>query len=432
MWTRFVGYWDSIRSSYWFIPALMSLGAIILSTLAVEFDTYFNLSIPIWLESFFNNQPDGARAVLSTIAGSMITVAGVVFSITLVTLSTAAAQYGPRLLTNFMRDTTNQITLGTFIATFLYCLLVLRAVQNAPPDANDIEAAYFVPHIALLIGIGFSLCSIAVLIRFIHHVPQSVHISLVTTSIGKELCERVSERFPEPLGQDTEPKKDGFDMDLVPKSLHNPVGENVVRINAKASGYLRLIDTESLIDTAASNDIFIRLAKRPGDFIFPGEALVYLPPDASISEGVCDDIRSIFTIGEKRTPFQDIRFLVQELVEIAARALSPGINDPVTAIACLNWLAAAQMQLITHDEPQSVRHDKDDIPRIYAEALSSSQLMELGFSKLRSYIAADPIASEAALDLLARVRTNVSERHAKTIHMEIQELERAIEEVRQA
>lgn len=425
MWTRFVSYWDSIRSSYWFIPALMSLGAIILSTLTVEFDAYFDPSVPTWLESFFKNQPDGARAVLSTIAGSMITVAGVVFSITLVSLSTAAAQYGPRLLTNFMRDTTNQITLGTFIATFLYCLLVLRAVQNAPPDANDIEAAYFVPHVALLVGIGFSLCSIAVLIRFIHHVPQSIHISLVTTSIGKELCERVAKRFPESLGKDAESKKDGYDMDKVPKALRNPIENDLITIASKASGYVRLIDTESLMDAAASNDIFLRLAKRPGDFVFPGEALVYLPPDTSISEEVSDNIRRVFTIGDKRTPFQDIRFLVQELVEIAARALSPGVNDPITAIACLNWLAAAQVQLAAQDEPESIRHDHNNIPRIYAEPLTSSQLMELGFGKLRTYIAADPITSEAALELLARIRANVNAHVAKLAFIEMQVLEQA-------
>jgi uncharacterized membrane protein len=425
MWTRIVSYWDSIRSSYWFIPALMSLGAIILSTLTVEFDAYFDPSVPTWLESFFNNQPDGARAVLSTIAGSMITVAGVVFSITLVSLSTAAAQYGPRLLTNFMRDTTNQITLGTFIATFLYCLLVLRAVQNAPPDANDIEAAYFVPHVALLVGIGFSLCSIAVLIRFIHHVPQSIHISLVTTSIGKELCERVTERFPESLGEDAEPKQDMFDMDQVPEALHDPIGNDVVTITSKTAGYVLLIDTEALVESAASYDIFLRLAKRPGDFVFQGEALVFLPPDTFVSDELSCDIRDVFAIGDKRTPFQDIRFLVQELVEIAARALSPGVNDPITAIACLNWLAAAQVQLTAQDAPQSVKYDQNNIPRIYVEPLTSAQLMELGFGKLRAYIAADPITTEAALELLARVRSNVGENGAKFVFVEIKALERA-------
>lgn len=179
--------WDNIRSSYWFLPTIMSVLAGLLSRGAIQLDVHIGKNPPENLAWLFNNQPDGARAVLSTIAGSTITVAGVVFSITLVTLSGAAAQYGPRLLTNFMRDQTNQITLGTFIATFLYCLLVLRAVQNAPTGANASEASYFVPHIALLIGLGFALASIAVLIRFIHHVPRSIHNSLLTARIGHDL-----------------------------------------------------------------------------------------------------------------------------------------------------------------------------------------------------------------------------------------------------
>lgn len=419
MHSKIITYLLDLRSSYWFIPAIMSLMSIALSVIAISIDSRLSGSPPPGWEWLFENQPDGARAVLSTIAGSMITVAGVVFSITLVTVSSAASRFGPRLLTNFMRDQTNQITLGTFIATFLYCLLILRAVQSAPPGASDAEAAYFVPHIALLIGIGFALCSIAVLIRFIHHVPQTIHISLVTAKIGRELLARVSQRFPENFGQggETEAAQNN-EIDDVPKSLQHPVAKNVVTIEALSAGFIRVVLDKTLLEFAKERNLVMRLGKQPGDFVLPGETLISLPIGTQLDDDDTKRLRSAFGLGPKRTPDQDIRFLVQELVEIASRALSPGVNDPITAISSLNWLSAALIEHSNKDDPSALRHDDQGHTRIVTPQFGFADLLEQSFGSLRAYVATDPTATAEALELLERIAKSSNAPNRKALESE--------------
>jgi uncharacterized membrane protein len=175
---RFFAAWDRLRESFWFLPALMTAAAIALSfgltalDAEVEEGTYRRIE---WLYLF---GPEGARAILSAIAGSMITVAGLTFSITMLTLQLASSQFGPRLLRNFMSDRGNQIVLGTFIATFLYCLLVLRTVKG-------VEGSSFVPHIAVAAGIVLSIASLAVLIYFIHHTARSIRLETILANLAR-------------------------------------------------------------------------------------------------------------------------------------------------------------------------------------------------------------------------------------------------------
>lgn len=421
MWTKVTNAWETTRSSYWFIPAVMSILAVVLSIFAIQFDDILDRVSPEILKGLFNNQPEGARSVLSTIAGSMITVAGVVFSISLVTLSSAASQYGPRLLTNFMRDQTNQMTLGTFIATFLYCLLILRSIQDAPPGTSGEDAKYFVPQAALLIGILLGICSIAVLIRFINKVPQFVHISLITSAIGSELLERLQERFPVKLGDRQNEDGRTADIDEVPMELRDPLSDDLPGVRARSNGYVRLIHNDGLMDLVCEHNIFLRLAKRPGDFVIKGEKLVHTMPDQDLSDEFEEQLRDCFAVGGSRTPVQDLSFLVQELVEIAARALSPGVNDPITAIACMNWLASAQFALAQQDDPADVRFDSEGTPRIYAKSMGFEELLDLGFGRLRGYVAGDANATKAALDLLDRVADH-SNQHQRSAVMREREL----------
>ena len=208
-------FWEDVRSSYWFIPSLMALAAVLLSSGAIYLDGVIGAG---WMDEvawLYANKPDGARALLSTISGSMITVAGVTFSITIASVAYATGQFGPRLLTNFMQDRGNQVTLGTFIATFLYCLLVLRTIRGADERtggsaevSGDFVGA-FVPHAAILIALVLTLASVGVLIFFIHHVPDSIHISNVIAKIGRELNAKIDSLFPEMLGQKPPEELDG-------------------------------------------------------------------------------------------------------------------------------------------------------------------------------------------------------------------------------
>ena len=203
---RILAHIDGLRSSYWFIPSVMALGAIVLSFVTTAIDGRIG---PGWIERvswLYANKPDGARGLLSTVAGSMIGVAGVTFSITIASVVYASGQYGPRLLTNFMSDRGNQVTLGTFIATFLYCLLVLRTIRaadeasGAANPSGDVVGA-FVPHVAIVTALVLALASVGVLIFFIHHVPESIHVSHVIAGVGRDLSEKIEKLFPERIGQ---------------------------------------------------------------------------------------------------------------------------------------------------------------------------------------------------------------------------------------
>ena len=366
----------AIRASYWFIPSVMALLAILLGALMIWVDVRLGSSWIKGLSWYQQIRADGAREVLSTIAGSMVTVAGVVFSITIVALSYASSQYGPRVLTNFMSDRGNTVTLGTFIATFLYCLMVLRTIRGGNED--------FVPQYAVIIAMLLAVCSIGVLIYFIHHVPQSIHINNVVGHIGQQLVRDARKRFPAMIGS-------GAGSEPGPQTPH-AAGPSMT-VPAAATGYIQSIDDEGLLSVAQRTDVTVRLRYRTGDFVMNGRALAEVEPADRWSDDHNEELQDCFTVGNKRTPEHDLMFLVSELVEIAARALSPGVNDPMTAATCLDWLGAGGTEFVTREMPDPVRYDQEGKPRLVAEADSFAFYVDRSFGRLRQYTAADVIAA---------------------------------------
>ena len=399
MHARLLALWDDLLSSYWFIPSLMTVGALIAAFAIVHLDGVLG---PGWIENVSwlrANKPDGARQLLATVAGSMIGVAGVTFSITIASVVYASGQYGPRLLTNFMADRGNQITLGTFIATFLYCLLVLRTIRAADEKAGDAADAFgpFVPHIAILVAFGLALASIAVLIFFIHHVPESIHVSNVIAGVGRELDTRVQTLFPERVGEEAE--------------QHTAViaPEPGTDVAADGPGYIQGVDSDALVAIAVEHDLVLHVCARPGDFVAEGDALVQAAPPGRVSDDARRDLRLAFAWGNQRTGRQDVRFLFNELVEIAARALSPGVNDPFTAISCLDWLAAALKRLAGSDIPGPNRLDRSGTLRVVARPTRFPEFVGLVYAQLRPYLAGDRNAALHGLvtlgDVAGRTRT---------------------------
>lgn len=395
--------WDDLRSSYWFVPSLMTLGAIALAFATTAIDGYVG---PAWIEDIdwlYGNQPAGARALLSTVAGSMIGVAGVTFSITIASVVYASGQYGPRLLMNFMRDRGNQITLGTFIATFLYCLLVLRTVRSADEPspgatpAGDVLGA-FVPHIAILTAVVLTLASVAVLIFFIHHIPESIHVANVIADVGHALNEKIDVLFPERIGEPrAEPPPDA--RAAVPAAFY----DEAVPVPAPATGYIQGIDADGLFELATEHDLVLRAKYRPGDFISDDEAILLAWPPGRVDDDVARELGRHFALGHHRTALQDVRFLVNELVEIAARALSPGVNDPFTAISCLDWLGSMLKTLAQRAFPEASRHDPGGNLRVVANPTTFAEFVEAVFDQLRPYVATDRNAAAHAFRVLGEV-----------------------------
>jgi uncharacterized membrane protein len=392
---------NGLGESYWFVPTVMAIAALLLAAAMVWIDSHH---IATWMDGLpwlYAARPSGARSLLSSIGGSMIGVAGTTFSVTIAAVVYASGQYGPRLLSNFMSDRGNQVTLGTFIATFLYSLIVLRTIRSPDETAG---AAAFVPQLAVLTGVLLVLCSIAVLIYFIHHVPSRIHINSVIERIGERLLLEIEHRFPKPIGDGAGTPDDeaampaAFASEAAPAMLRQRVC-----IRARDAGYVQLIDADALLRLARDRNLIVRLQYQPGDFIHRGSTLLEAWPADRLDDDAIDAFRNTFASGSRRTALQDLRFLIDELVEIAARALSPGVNDPFTANSCLDWLGAALADVAGRQLPSQLRADDDGQLRVITHPVTFAGFVDRAFGALSQYASADMIAGKHFLAVLGDV-----------------------------
>ncbi|TMM47359.1 DUF2254 domain-containing protein [Qipengyuania marisflavi] len=376
-----------LNSNYWFYPALFSIlgGALAFTLVYVDRNGFAEFLNKVeWLVPA---RPDGASNMLTVMAGSMIGVASTVFSITIAAVAYASGTYGPRLLTNFMEDKGNQLSLATFIGTFVYAITVLRAVRGEDEAAASVEDAVsttlpgFVPQLSLLVAYLLMTLSIAVLVYFLNHVPSSIRINTVLKDIGKRLLEDIRDNYPqEDKGGELPPAPDGTPLPT------------------ERTGYIQIIDFEELRNLAIQHGCIIGLEVRTGDFVHPGMALVRIC-DAEADEDFAAEASKAFTIGSTRTPTQDPQFLIDELVEIGLRALSPGINDPFTAITAMHWLGAATAELGRRDLRRRYEDHPDD-KRVHPMPDTFAHFLNRGFGTMRGAIATSPTASLIMFDAL--------------------------------
>lgn len=374
-----------LRASLWLIPSLMCLSALGLALTADWLDAFYhesaNVYWPSWL--IYQGDLDGARALLSTVAGSMITVAGVTFSITMVALSLASSQFGPRLLMNFMRDTANQFVLGTFVSTFLYCLLAL---------GNDAGPAGRPPAASASIGLVLAVISVFVLIYFIHHVSSTIRAEHVVQSVAKDAIAAIA-RLTAPEKNDEKTKPSCFEP------WPNVDSKKLVSRN---SGYIQAIDEQGLVASLAKLDAVMILKLRPGKFIAAGECLaeVYFQND---HECDIERFQRYFIVGHCRTDEQDPEYGISQLVEVAVRALSPGINDPHTAIACIDWLGSGIRQVANKALKGAYAFDGQAELRLVRDITDFSGLLDTAFDQIRQNSVGVPSVAIHLLDTLAKV-----------------------------
>ncbi|WP_228041851.1 DUF2254 domain-containing protein [Planktothrix mougeotii] len=238
--TYFSLVWNSLRSSFWFVPTLMVSLAITLAFTTITLDELGVIVIDRFSWTYTRG-PEGARAILSTIASSMMTVAVTTFSITIVALQLASSQFGPRLLRNFMRDIGNQVVLGTFISTFIYCLLILRTIRTE--EDNE-----FVPHLSVTCSVLLALASIAVLIYFIDHVANSIQAENVITEVTQDLNSAIERLFPEKIGEG-----ESVHHPPVSQSILDDFHAHSCSIQSLKSGYIQAINQHRLIQLAIVN-----------------------------------------------------------------------------------------------------------------------------------------------------------------------------------
>ena len=395
-------FWARLNANYWFYPALFSIigGGLAFGMVGLDRAGFAEFLNDIdWIVAA---RPKGASDMLTVMAGSMIGVASTVFSITIAAVAYASGNYGPRLLTNFMEDRGNQLSLATFIGSFVYALLVLRAVRTedeTPADAVDAAATAlpgFVPQLSLLVAYALMALCVAVLVFFLNHIPSSIRINKVLEGIGERLLEAIRETYP---------VEDEF-RDAVEPNGGEP-------LKAWKTGYVQLVDFEDLEKIARDCGGTFSLRVRTGDFVH--RDMPFMDVDGCKPEDIEDRVRDCFTLGSTRTPEQDPQFLIDELVEIGLRALSPGINDPFTAITALHWLGAATAEIGRRDLRKDIcGEDAEDCPGIplpddYAHYVSR------GLGAIRSAVASSPIAAEVMLDTLANAAMPISDEQRRAL-----------------
>lgn len=351
-----------LRSSFWFLPALIVIATIGLALGVIELDRRFGEELMQWSPRWFDNDPEGARSILQAIAGSMATVAGVVFSITIVALALASTQYSPRVLRNFMRDRLNQAMLGIFIGVFIYCLLVMRSISGGN--------GAFVPSSALLVAVLLAIVASGTFIFFIHHIAASIQASELTKAIAKETIVALEEAFPL-RGPARQEREKGLEPGLTWQSLP-----------AQDLGYIQTVDLQALVDFACAYDTIVRMDCGVGDFVAPGWAMASVASVEPPSTEMVEEINRIYAVDGYRTIEQDAAFGFRQLVDIALKALSPGINDTTTAVTCIEHLTA----LLSHCAPHSERAPnqlRDGAMRLIEKPHSFAYLVALAFEQIR-------------------------------------------------
>ncbi|WP_239805119.1 DUF2254 domain-containing protein [Croceicoccus hydrothermalis] len=389
-----------INASYWFYPALFSILAFVLALVTIMLDRSFAAEMISNTKYLVPARPDGASTMLQVIASTTIGVAATVFSITIAAVAYASGTYGPRLLTNFMEDKGNQLSLATFIGTFVYSVMVLRVVRAEDEAAASAEAAAvdglpgFVPQLSLLVATGMMLASIAVLVFFLNHIPDSIRINTVLKQIGERLIRQIKHRFPH----------NGSDIE-------QPEPPDGKIVSANAAGYIEIIDFAGLEDIAKRTDSVIVLKAEAGDFVHPPMALVQIAADDP-DDALIEEILDCFVLSGLRTPTQDLGFLLDELVEIALRALSPGINDPFTAMTALHWIGAATAELggrVLADSPNDDRAQSTD-RRVIPIMTGFEGYVAAGFGAARSAVATSRKATFAMFDAMQNCASALNNR----------------------
>ena len=401
--------------SYWFIPALILLISLLMVPTTLALDRLLADSVEFDFILLIKTQPDSAQALLSTIAGSIIGIAGVSFSITIVAVSFASGAFGPRSIGNFMRDRGNQTCLGVFIGPFLYALLILGAVQSGGEVTTSNQAiSEFVPHLSISVSVGLVIICVFSFIYFIHHVPETINIERIIARLGDALKNEVSARFP---NLDTERETpSGID----PNWVETVDTEKMVDIKYVAEGYVQAIDMHTLRRLADDNGLLIKIVKRPGAFVTTHSTIMCVYADSECNNTLKKELSACVATGDVRTINQNVEFIADQLIEIIARALSPGVNDPFSAIACLNWLQVGILAFAETDEGDK----KESVGRLYAAPLQFDEFVTAIFEKAIPYIWSDENVTRHTRMILSFIEKEMeSDTHIKAISKALKKLD---------
>ncbi len=383
---------DTFKTQLWPIPAIAVVAALLLGLGLPELDSTVDgdLSGRVngWL---FGGDAAAARSLLGAIASSLITVTALTFSLTVVTLQLASSQFSPRLLRTFTRDQFVHATLGLFLATFTYALTVLRAVRSA----DDTGQGEFVPKFAVTLAFVLAVASVLGLVLFLAHLTEQIRVETMLRNVHRDASSTMravlSERDPT------------ADDDRPPHPRPSP---DAVQLLAASDGFLTWIEHSNLVKLAADEDALIQIDAYPGTFVVKGTPLGAAWPaggghfDNETTDRIADRVAGCIHTGFERTGTQDVTYGLRQLTDVANKALSPGINDPTTAIHALGHISSFLCDLTDHDLGTKLLRDQEDRVRVTLRHPDLATYVDLGISQPRRYGAADPQVLQKIFQIL--------------------------------
>ncbi|MDC7785058.1 DUF2254 domain-containing protein [Rhodoplanes sp. TEM] len=358
-WIRIV--LNRLRTSLWLIPAVMATVGTVLGVAMLFSGLAFSIAPSDGHWWVFSGDAGTARDLLSTLLSGMITMTSLVVSITMVVLSLSAGQLGPRLIWNFIDDRQIQAVIGLFVATILYTLVVLRSInEELGPD--------YVPHAAITMASALVVVCLFALLFYLHKLARSIISDTMVDTVARHLSQAIATRSGERRASVGGPL---------------PSGSLERRIALTDSGYVQFIDYAALCRLAVRHDALLTVRIRAGAFAIRGRCVIEALSPAPLPDDVEDAVRDAFALGADRTPDQDLEYAIRQLVEIALRALSPGINDPFTAITVIDRLAAALEEIGRRPLPPQEYADEDGTVRVIADASTYEALVNTAFMQIR-------------------------------------------------
>jgi uncharacterized membrane protein len=394
---------EALRTNLWVVPVIETVGISILFVGTYTADrAYYDglIHFPAWV---LNGTADTARVILTTIAAAVITVIGIVFSITIVVLTLASTQFGPRMLRNCVRDVGTQVALGAFVATFCYSMITLVSVGGG-------EHGDFVPHLSITVALTLTLANVAVLIYFLNHVATMIQLPVVIASVARTLYAEIAAEARGAV------PASGLESGPSSEELLARLAESGAPIRTPRSGYLQVIRMERLVKVASKAGAVVELPYRPGHFFVVGQIMARVWPASAVA-AVEKSLATGHIAGAYRTLPQDISFGVDQLVEIALRALSPAVNDTVTGMTCVDWIADALCQISRSWHPQRIRRDADGEIRVIAYQPDFERLVQRAFDTIRQAAAGMPAIMIRQLEALAKIVEQTPDRSRRTVLM---------------
>ena len=382
------GIWINLKSSLWFLPGLCIALAIGLALGLVEVDFRLGGSLAQAWPRFFGLSATGSRNILATIAQSVVTIVGVSFSITIVALSLAANQYTSRVLRNFMRDRGNQTVLGGLVGIFVYCIIVLRTIHGGHEP--------FVPAVSMLTALVLAVVAMGLFVFFIHHVATAIQVASIVAAVAAETRQALRELFPREVTEaDPDCEFTVEEQRVLAQLKWQPVP-------ALKSGYIQTVEQRALAAFACKHQTVVRMECDVGTFVLEGRPLVSLALERQPQPKLVRQLNRLFSLEPYRTIDQDPAYGIRQMVDIAVKALSPAVNNPATAINCLDYLSGVLSLLLTRQMPRRCRYQAGQL-RLVGSPPILERFVDLAFDEIRQNCGCQVAVIESLLLTLERV-----------------------------